>query len=178
MESPSLTCQEAIALELTASSIFHMAAWLDLWSTAVAKIASSDSVRSSVDETAFIRLLQSSSKATSYLTNLSANVRANIILMRRDAALAKISHSEDVDFLLSLQNGDIFVSQLLLPKKLETAINRRRTDTNDRLVQQAVSKSNVSRSNTARKTQQALAPKPTQHAPPMKKPSQHFTSFK
>lgn len=74
MESPSLMCQEAIALELTASSIFQTASWLDLWSTAVAKIASSDSARNSVYETAFIRLLPSGSKAVSHLTNLSANI--------------------------------------------------------------------------------------------------------
>lgn len=74
--------------------------------------------------------------------NLSANVWANILLMRRDAALAIVAWSLDMDSLLSLRNGDILLSQLLLPKDtMEAATDRRLSDTNDWLVQQAVSKS-------------------------------------
>ncbi|XP_064114498.1 uncharacterized protein LOC135220858 [Macrobrachium nipponense] len=162
MECPSMTYQEAATLEATASSVFQAASWLDLWSTAVAKIASSEATRKVVDEPLFIRLLQSGSKAIAYLTNVSANVWANILLMRRDAALARLSCNVDLDSLLAMRNGDILESQLLLPEVLlEEAIDRRRMDTNDRLVQQAVRKTSNSQTTPLEGRQQQMSRKKT-----------------
>lgn len=106
-EGTSFTHQESATMQLTASTAFQAVSWLNLWST-VGKISAA--MPSNSEESAtFLRLLLSGGETISYLVHLTANVWANWILKRRDAALSKISKFVGPDSTLALRNGTVLV---------------------------------------------------------------------
>ena len=137
-EGLSFSSAEGLNMESVAMSAIHASSWLDLWSNTLKDFGPGGS--SAGDRPKFERLLVSGGRALSFLTSQITNLWANLVLRRRDTVRRSFSKQVSAESSLGLRNSSLLASPSLFSESdIQTALERKRSASQDALIQRAVS---------------------------------------